>query len=55
MVMKVSVAVDGVVLDLMAGTGKTGAVAKKLERKFIMIDIDDKLCNAMRARLKVPI
>ena len=51
---KTTVPVDGVVLDVMAGTGKTGAVAKKQERKFIMIDIDDKLCNAMRARLKVP-
>ncbi len=47
---KTTVPNEGVVLDLMAGTGKTGIVAKKLGRKFIMIDIDENLCYAMKAR-----
>lgn len=44
---------NGIVLDVMAGTGKTGAVARRMGRNFIMIDIDDKFCDAMKARFNM--
>jgi DNA modification methylase len=50
---KTTVPYDGIVLDVMAGTGKTGIVAKRLGKKFIMIDIDYSLCYAMKARLGI--
>jgi site-specific DNA-methyltransferase (adenine-specific) len=50
---KTTVPKNGVVLDVMSGTGKTGVVAKRLGRNFLMIDIDERLCDAMKARLKV--
>jgi site-specific DNA-methyltransferase (adenine-specific) len=51
---KTTVPNDGVVLDIMAGTGKTGIVAKKLGKKFIMIEIDENLCYAMKVRFGIP-
>ena len=50
---KTTVPAKGVVLDVMAGTGATGVVAKKLGRNFIMIDIDENRCYSMKARLNV--
>lgn len=50
---KTTVPTEGIVLDVMAGTGKTGIVAKKLGRKFIMMDIDYNLCYAMKTRLGI--
>jgi site-specific DNA-methyltransferase (adenine-specific) len=41
----------GVVLDPMAGSGITGAVAKELGKEFIMIDINEEKCFAMGAKL----
>ena len=39
--------------DPMAGTGTTGAVAKKLKRQYIMIDAQEFMCRKMRERLKL--
>ncbi len=50
---KTTVPEKGIVLDVMSGTGTTGVVAKRLGRNFIMIDIDERLCNAMKTRLKI--
>lgn len=48
---KTTVPPKGIVLDIMAGTGKTGSVAKRLGRQFVMIDINETLCDAMKAKL----
>lgn len=41
-----------VVLDPMAGTGTTGAVAKKFERHFIMIEREERYVKGMLRRLE---
>jgi DNA modification methylase len=41
-----------VILDPMAGTGTTGFVAKKLNRHFIMIEINKKYVDAIVKRFK---
>jgi adenine-specific DNA-methyltransferase len=43
---------DDVVLDAFAGSGTTCAVAKKLGRKSICIDVNPKACKIMEDRLK---
>lgn len=50
---KTTIPPEGIVIDIMAGTGETGLVAKRLGRKFVMIDIDEGLCSAMKTRLGV--
>jgi DNA modification methylase len=46
----------GVVLDPFMGSGTTGVVARKLGRRFMGIDINEKYCDMARKRLgKVPI
>lgn len=40
-----------VILDCFAGAGTTGAAAKKLGHRYIMIDINRKYCEGMMARL----
>ena len=42
---------NDVVLDPFVGTGTTAVVAKKLERKFIGIDISDRYCRIANERL----
>ena len=41
----------GTVLDPFCGAGTTGVVAKKLNRKFIGIDISEKYCEMARKRI----
>lgn len=41
-----------VVLDPYMGTGTTGAVAKRLERKFIGIEIDEAWYNVAKNRIE---
>lgn len=50
---KTSCPLDGIVMDIMAGTGTTGLVAKKLKRQFIMIDQSEFMCKKMKERLKL--
>lgn len=40
------------ILDPMAGTGTTGFVAKRLNRKFILIEKEEKYVNVIKERLK---
>lgn len=42
---------EGVVLDPFFGSGTTGAVAKRLGRKFIGIDINERYCNKAQIRI----
>lgn len=42
----------GVVMDIFAGSGTTGAVAKRLGRKYIGIELSDKYCKLHRKRLQ---
>ena len=42
---------NGTVLDPLAGSGKLGVVAKKMDRNAILIDIDPEVCNLMKIRL----
>ena len=44
--------IDDVVLDPFGGTMTTGAVAKKMGRKFIMIERDKKYCHFGQERIK---
>ena len=44
---------NGIVLDPLAGSGKFGVVAKKMNRDFIMIDINFECCESMKARLGI--
>ena len=39
------------VLDFFAGSGTTGAVARKMNRRFVMIDNNDKAIEVMARRL----
>ena len=41
----------GTVLDPFCGAGTTGVVAKKLDRKFIGIDISEKFCEMAKKRI----
>ncbi|MEM4969897.1 MAG: DNA methyltransferase [Sulfolobales archaeon] len=41
-----------IILDPMAGTGTTGAVAMRLGRRFILIEKEEKYVKAIRERLK---
>lgn len=50
---RTSCPINGIVLDPMAGTGTTGAVAKQMKRQFIMIDQQEFMCRKMRERLKL--
>lgn len=43
---------DGVVLDPFAGSGTTGAVAKRLGRKYIGIDVSEAYCKLAVKRLQ---
>ena len=40
-----------IVLDPFAGTGTTGAVAKKYGRKYILIEMDKGYCEWIKKRL----
>jgi|SRR5687768_3995439 len=44
---------NGTILDPLAGTGKVGVVAKKMNRDFIGIDIDYETCERMKTRLGI--
>jgi site-specific DNA-methyltransferase (adenine-specific) len=44
--------VGDTILDPFMGSGTTGAVAKKLARKFIGIEIDDNYFNIAKNRIK---
>jgi len=48
---KSSCPLDGIILDPFCGAGTTCLVAKKLERRFIGIDINEKYCRMARKRL----
>jgi site-specific DNA-methyltransferase (adenine-specific) len=41
----------GVVLDIFAGSGTTGVVAKKLKRNYILFEINKEYCNIAQKRL----
>lgn len=43
---------DGVVLDPFAGSGATGAVAKRFARKYIGIELSEKYCELHKKRLQ---
>jgi len=43
---------DGVVMDIFAGSGTTGAVAKRLSRKYIGIELSEKYCKLHKKRLQ---
>jgi DNA modification methylase len=42
----------GIVLDMFAGSGTTGVVAKKFGRRYILIDLKPAYCKMARKRLK---
>lgn len=42
---------NGIVLDPLSGSGKLGVVAKKMNRDYILIDLDFECCRLMRIRL----
>lgn len=44
-----------VVLDYFAGSGTTGAVAQRLERRWILVDNNPKAVAVMRRRLNAPV
>ena len=46
----------GVVLDMFAGTGTTGAVSKRLGRKAVLIELSPKYCQIIEKRIaNIPI
>jgi|GEM_PF-1354630 len=48
--------IPGTVLDPFAGTGTTGAVAKRLNRKSILIELNPKYCEIIKKRISnIPI
>lgn len=51
MVIDTTVPHGGTILDPLAGSGKVGVVAKRMNRDAILIDIDPEICNLMRTRL----
>jgi site-specific DNA-methyltransferase (adenine-specific) len=50
-IIAISSKIDDVVLDPFGGTMTTGAVAKRMGRKFIMIERDSKYCSFGKARI----
>lgn len=50
-IIETTVPKHGIILDPLAGTGTVGEVAKKLHRKFILIDINPKMVEGMRMKL----
>lgn len=50
-VIKISVPPNGIILDPMAGTGTTGAVAKRLGRHFILIEKEYSYAKAAEGRI----
>ena len=44
--------IDNIVLDPFNGVGTTTTIAKKLNRKFLGIDISKRYCNKAKIRLK---
>lgn len=42
---------NDIVLDMFAGSGTTAVVAKKLKRRYIMIELNQKYCEFMKKRL----
>lgn len=51
MVIDTTVPPNGTILDPLAGTGKVGVVAKKMNRDAILIDIDFETCERIKTRL----
>jgi len=48
--------IPGAVLDPFAGTGTTGAVAKRLGRKAVLIELNPKYCEIIKKRISnIPI
>ena len=45
--------IPGTVLDPFAGTGTTGAVAKRLGRKAVLIELSPKYCEIIEKRLSL--
>jgi site-specific DNA-methyltransferase (adenine-specific) len=43
---------NGVVCDIFAGSGTVGIVAKKMNKNYVLIDIDPKICELLKIRLK---
>ena len=41
-----------IILDPFAGSGTTGIMSEKLNRKFIMVEINEEYCNLMQRRFK---
>lgn len=52
-VINTSLPPDGIIMDIFGDTGTTGVVAKKMKKKYIMIDIDPELCEMMNTRLSL--
>jgi DNA modification methylase len=44
---------NGIIMDIFACTGTTGVVAKKMKKKYIMIDVNLQLCEMMNTRLSL--
>ena len=44
---------NGIVLDPLAGSGITGVIAKRMNRRFILIDLDEIKVKDMKERLGV--
>jgi len=40
------------IADFFCGSGTTGVVAKKLRRKYILVDINKKACKIAEERIK---
>lgn len=53
MVIDTTVPENGVILDPLAGSGKVGVVAKKMNRDAILIDISPQMCELMKIRLGI--
>jgi len=51
-IISISTRPGDIILDPMAGTGTTGAVAMRLGRKFILIEKEERYVNAIKERLK---
>lgn len=50
-VVQASSAPGGLVLDFFAGSGTTGSVARKLGRRFVLVDVNPEAVGVMRRRL----
>lgn len=51
-IISVSTPVNGLVFDPMAGTGTTAAVAKKINRHFLVVEKDEKYIQVIKHRLE---